>query len=287
MMRIALLVALLSLAGSAVAFQPRTGHWYNPNESGRGFNIDIQDGVMVLASYGYDNSGNAQWYISSGAMTNSQHNFTGSLDKFAGGQCPSCDYRKPAPNGNDGTISVAFTSEVSATVTLPGGHVTHIVPFNFKYGDPPQGMLGEWVFTEKIGSITFADRYNFTSITPTTLPDSSGQLVSDPLTSAGCEYVVRGQLAGSVICAHNTSLGGVEGYSFTYGLDETFSGLYLAASGNPYPMKGFRSKTASGYTKSAVRPEVDLKSAVVEDATVPKASSELLHLINELASRLK
>src|SRR5690242_21353742 len=87
---------------SSMAFQPRTGHWNNlPSESGRGFNIDIQDGVMVLTVYAYDQAGNAQWYLAAGPMTNGQHNFTGTLDKYVGGQCLSCNYSAPTANGND------------------------------------------------------------------------------------------------------------------------------------------------------------------------------------------
>ena len=43
-------------------------------------------------------------------------------------------------------VSVAFASETLATVTLPGAHVTTIRPFNFRFGEPPLGLLGEWVF---------------------------------------------------------------------------------------------------------------------------------------------
>ena len=32
---------LVSTASVALAFEPRTGHWWNPAESGRGFNVDI------------------------------------------------------------------------------------------------------------------------------------------------------------------------------------------------------------------------------------------------------
>ena len=44
-----LIVAILCLmwVSTASAFQPRTGHWWNPAESGRGFNIDIQDNVLA------------------------------------------------------------------------------------------------------------------------------------------------------------------------------------------------------------------------------------------------
>ena len=144
-----LIVAILCLmwVSTASAFQPRSGTWANLAESGRAFNIDIQDGVLVLIVYAYDGAGNAQWYLASGAMTNSQHNFTGTLDKYRNGQCVSCNYAgSPTLVGNDGTVVIAFDSETSAMITLPGGHTAAIQPYNFGIGEPPQGLLGEWVF---------------------------------------------------------------------------------------------------------------------------------------------
>jgi hypothetical protein len=49
------------------------------------------------------------------------HVFTGTLDKYTGGQCVSCAYVAPGPPvGNDGTITITFTSSTTANVDLPG-----------------------------------------------------------------------------------------------------------------------------------------------------------------------
>jgi hypothetical protein len=53
---------------------------------------------------------------------------TGTLDKYRGGQCASCTYRTFAEAGNDGAITVSFSSPTAATVQLPGGRVTRIQP---------------------------------------------------------------------------------------------------------------------------------------------------------------
>jgi hypothetical protein len=68
MLRLALLL-LAIVATSATAFQPRTGHWNNPNEAGSGMNIDLQDGTFVVTIYSYATNGLAQWYIASGKGT--------------------------------------------------------------------------------------------------------------------------------------------------------------------------------------------------------------------------
>ena len=246
----AILVVALSVS-SATAFQPRTGHWNNPNESGTGMNIDAQDGFYVVMTYSYTATGPAQWYISSGQPTNNGRTFTGVLEKYRNGQCISCAYVNPAPNGVDGTITINFSSEIAATVVYPGGRVSNIQPFAFHVGPPPDGLLGQWIFVYDIIS-TFAERFDFTMI----LPHTSGGngIATDPGRIAGCELQVTGSIAGTVVCADADSAGNLQnGYAFVYGLDETFNGNWISPfSGNLYAMKGFKVKSKAGYSRSAI-----------------------------------
>jgi len=122
MKRLLAAILLCAIAGSATAFQPRSGVWANLNESGSGYTIEVQEDVLVITTYSYQTGGAPQWYLAAGPMTNDQHNFTGTLDKYVGGQCISCMYTgAPTLIGNDGVISIVFASETSATLTLPGG----------------------------------------------------------------------------------------------------------------------------------------------------------------------
>lgn len=290
-MRSTVIAILLAVSFSVSAFQPRTGHWNNlPGESGRGFNIDIQDGVMVLTVYAYDAAGNAQWYIASGNMTNGQRNFTGTLEKFVNGQCLTCNYTAAVAGGSDGTVSVTFTTETSATVTLPGGHVTTIHPFNFKLGDPPRGMLGEWVFVYDIGPITFAERFNYTTMLDGAPANTTGQFATDLPRRGGCEYLISGTLAGTTLCVQINASGAlINSYFFKYGLDETFDGVWQSPStGTLYPMKGFRLKGQRGFSKSVARSATAVgQKAALEDGMGPKASLEMLEAVSELAARIK
>jgi hypothetical protein len=125
----ALVLALLA-AMPAAAFTPYNGHWWNPAESGRGYNIDVRDGVLVLTVYAYKANGDAEWYLASGPLSTDLHQFSGTLDKYRNGQCISCAYAgRPTLAGNDGPVLLVFQSETAATLTLPGGRVTHIEPF--------------------------------------------------------------------------------------------------------------------------------------------------------------
>ena len=57
MKRLTIAIAMLFFATAAHAFQARTGQWWNSNESGSGYNIDIQNGVLVVTVFSYEQSG--------------------------------------------------------------------------------------------------------------------------------------------------------------------------------------------------------------------------------------
>ncbi len=117
----------VNAAGPATAIVPVAGVWYNPAESGSGFGFDYQNGTLVVETYAYLASGAAQWYLAAGPVVNNV--FTATLDKYAGGQCVSCAYLAPSLAGNDGTVTVTFTSPTTATVDLPGGRHISIQRF--------------------------------------------------------------------------------------------------------------------------------------------------------------
>jgi hypothetical protein len=116
-----------------LAFTPEAGLWWNAGESGTGYNIQVERGVMVLAMYSYTAAGDPVWYLASGRLANAGNAVAGTatLDKYRGGQCASCTYQMPSMTGNDGSITVTFASPTAATVQLPGGRVTQIEPYRW------------------------------------------------------------------------------------------------------------------------------------------------------------
>lgn len=267
--------AWLTAAASAFAFQPHTGQWWNPAESGSGYNIDVQNGVLVVTIFSYEASGDSEWYLAAAALTNTGRNFTATLDKYRNGQCISCAYAgRPVLAGNDGTISISFSSETSATITLPGGRTTAIVPYNFGYGDPPNGLLGQWVFFYDIVS-TFAERFDYTTIGAKT--STGNGVVVDAGRSATCEFQVSGSFVGLVLCFDFDSTLTVTDniYRFRFGIDETYGGIYtFPPSGNSYAMKGLRTAGASGATRvSGTGDDARAAGKATEDARVPRARS--------------
>ena len=119
------------IGGGGAAFNPPPGIWENANEIGTGYSLDFKHGVLVVVFYSFNPNGTAQWYISSGPLVGST--FTGTLDKFVNGQCisASCAYRYPALTGNDGAVTIIFSSDTTATMYLPGGRVIPIHPSVF------------------------------------------------------------------------------------------------------------------------------------------------------------
>src|SRR5262249_54041645 len=87
---------------------PVAGVWWDPQESGSGLGIDYQNGTLIVEVYSYLSNGPAQWYLSAGPVVSNV--FTGTLDKYTGGQCISCAYQAATLVGNDGTITITFTS---------------------------------------------------------------------------------------------------------------------------------------------------------------------------------
>jgi hypothetical protein len=123
-------------AGSVVLastpINPVVGLWWNPDESGSGYNFDVKHGTLVVTIFTYDASGHSEWYLAAGplATNGATTTFSATLDKYRNGQCVGvgCTYRNPGPPaGNDGILSITFTSSTSATLTLPG-RVTNIQP---------------------------------------------------------------------------------------------------------------------------------------------------------------
>lgn len=144
------------------AFQPESGWYWNPNESGRGFNIEIQDDKLFVAAFVYDASGTAKWYTAGGNVSASGI-FSGQLSSVTNGQCIGCAYRAPTSESSPGNISIKFINSVDAQIVINnvGIDVTR-----FQFGIENRGhevLYGEWATV--IGStqapIYFGDRLTF------------------------------------------------------------------------------------------------------------------------------
>ncbi len=249
-------IALAALLSSPVAhsFTPWQGHWLNWNEAGSGYNITVQNGTMMMTIFSYKGNGDSEWYLASGSLTGGGRTFAGTLDVYRNGQCINCSFANGATKvGNDGTIGIEFADETHATLSLPNGRTTNIVPFNFGQGEAPNALLGEWIYTYDISS-TWADRYAFNRIVPGT--ENGDGMVLGSARLAACELQVRGapEVIGMVVCAQVNLSGALQnGYVYRYGIEQTYDGYRFSPStSNLYPMKGFLTRWKGGQSKAAL-----------------------------------
>ena len=106
------------------ASQPESGWWWNPEESGRGFFMEWQNGTIDLAGYMYDEQGNPVWYLGV-YETPDIRAVNGNWWSYANGQSMSGTY-KPATRVSDNVapVSITFSGPDTALMTLPNGRTT-------------------------------------------------------------------------------------------------------------------------------------------------------------------
>lgn len=236
------LFLLLLLSHSAFAYSPAAGLWWNPNESGRGYTIDVQNNVMIVTAYVYSATGTATWFLASGTFNNATSTFTAQLGSFSGGQCFGCPYSYPSGTAS-GTLTIVFNSPETATMTFPGGS-TQIQHEAYSYANKTDYFLGEWAFTLDTSGflstqwIVFNDHYtgNDGSVFASGQEDGvSGTVALGAYYSSGNFFIVG--------IADNT------GYSFQYlfqlGDDRRMLGLGTIYSSNSSPPQPTSPSTGS------------------------------------------
>ena len=118
----ALVVVMASWMTPAYAFVPQNGLWVITSEQngqpGRGFDIDIQSNVLVIAYFGYGSSGAALFYLGSGVLSNNQ--VQTALQTYTGGTYLGGPTRNAVAGTPAGTATLSFTSPTSGSITLPG-----------------------------------------------------------------------------------------------------------------------------------------------------------------------
>ena len=112
-------------------FQPETGWWWNWQESGRGYAIEVQGGSIFVATYVYDGAGNPTWYAAGGTLDG--QNFDGTWQQYAGGQTLTGGYQAATlVNPAAGALRLRFITTAAAMLTLPDGREIPIVRFRFE-----------------------------------------------------------------------------------------------------------------------------------------------------------
>lgn len=160
------MTALLVLWGGwACAMSPENGVWWNPAESGTGYNFEIQNNRLWMYAYTYEANGLPVYLYSATTLTGTNQ-FTGTLNRSVNGSCIACPYH-PNTEAAVGSVQIVFDSPSTATLTATtaqGTRSTRLQRFPFAIDErTPYKMMGEWslVIGSKLFPVYFGDRLAF------------------------------------------------------------------------------------------------------------------------------
>jgi hypothetical protein len=136
---------------------PTRGLWWNAAESGRGFNIEMQDDIMIVTSFVYAPNGSATWFISAGRYNFTTNTFNATFDANTGGQCIGCAYVRPQGIANAaGPVRIVFDSLVTGTLYYQGGS-TRITKQFYAYDSTLSILRGSFVLTFNTNGLVIGD----------------------------------------------------------------------------------------------------------------------------------
>ncbi|MEM9532038.1 MAG: hypothetical protein AAGA23_14090 [Pseudomonadota bacterium] len=160
-----LITALALIAAAPVSaqvlrqsFVPETGFYWNPEQPGRGYAIEIQDRQVFLTIYTYTEEANpAQreplWFSAIGTLVESAngpvtYQFTDELIFSEDGQCLGCAFREPDSTFTGRPITLRFDTAVVGELTIDG----EIIPIRRFWYSPSIDdeflvMRGQWMIT--------------------------------------------------------------------------------------------------------------------------------------------
>jgi alpha-tubulin suppressor-like RCC1 family protein len=108
--------------GSLTTSNPVGGLWVidaeNNGQPGRGFQIEVQSGVLVATVYAYEASGASIFYLASGNVSGGV--FSGDLNHYQGGMAFGAAQKSATLVGSAGTVSMSFSDSSHGTITFPG-----------------------------------------------------------------------------------------------------------------------------------------------------------------------
>ena len=128
-------IGVLCFQAGLARAAPESGFWWNPNEGGRGFAIEVQGVTLFMGAFLYEANGRATWYSSAGPLQ-ADGSYQGTLQAYGNGQTLTGAYKANAvTNANAGNIALQFSDATHGTLTWPGGTIP-IERFVFGSGTP-------------------------------------------------------------------------------------------------------------------------------------------------------
>lgn len=117
---------------------PYEGSWFNPEQSGSGFLLEVENDKLLGYYFGYDDEGEPIWALFNGQLQDASEQgglwkVNSTLSKYKGGNCINCAYKPPNELEDIGEIEVVFNRHAHASFSIDGGEVQNIVPLYFGF----------------------------------------------------------------------------------------------------------------------------------------------------------
>lgn len=117
---------------------PYEGSWFNPEQSGTGFLLEVQNDKLLGYYFGYDDEGGQLWALFNGQLQDATEQgamwkVNSTLQKAVGGNCINCEYKPPSEFIDIGEIEMVFNRLAHASFSINGGEVQNITPLYYRY----------------------------------------------------------------------------------------------------------------------------------------------------------
>lgn len=238
---------LFGLSTTAWAFMPAGGLWAvdeeNTGQPGRGFQIEVENEIIVLTYYGYRADGSSVFYLAAGPVVG--NSFSGALTEYQNGKALGTTGQPASAVGSAGTVYATFTSGQHGTITFPGESPKAISKLAFGYANNPDGLMGTYLFAYIGSTAVFTDYYTLSINLGVSTANGNG-IVTNSSNSFGCEYQVSGTLKDSIVCVESPETSTSDQYFFKISGDRgTGVGTWTSAS-SYYPLHVLRTLTKTG-----------------------------------------
>lgn len=141
--------------------RPETGIWRNPQQSGTGFMLEIQNDSLGGFYFLFDEDGAPIWFLIAGTLEPGEEGeaiwiLEAELQELADGSCLNCPFQAPDATGSAGSIRFEFMDRNFGRFSVDGGPAQNILPLTFGVSGLAEfaqlsdyvlpDLSGEWVF---------------------------------------------------------------------------------------------------------------------------------------------
>ena len=98
--------------------QPETGWYFNPEQGGRGYAIEVQNNELFMAMFHYNEDGSPTWNVVDGNIASGE--LSSQFQRFTGGQSLTSSYRSPGGASFLGDFTLSFRHACAGQVQFGG-----------------------------------------------------------------------------------------------------------------------------------------------------------------------